>query len=208
MTKHATVVSPTLAQNPTKVSARDKVLRTAITLFNRDGIHETGVDRIIAEADVAKMTFYKHFPSKAALVDAYLDFKERARNENLLLHTVKKTTDPAKQILGIFDSLEDWFCDPEFKGCPFVRGLYEFNREKDAQAHARVASYFGGIGAFVEHRLKDVVKRDKVKICRDQILSLIVGSVIMALASGNPAIAQTNKKVVEDLLRKLSRRAS
>lgn len=183
------------------LSARERILRTAIILFNRDGIQATGIDRIIAEADVAKMTLYKHFPSKADLVAAYLEFKDQARNSNLLKHTTLKTDDPLQQILGIFDSLEDWFREPDFRGCPFVRGLYEFNASKDLQAHAQVTKHFARIGKFVEDRVRHLVKGRQIAVCRDQILSLIVGTVIMALATGNASIAQTNKKLAGAMLR-------
>ena len=53
--------------------ARDRILDTAFRLFYARGIRAVGVDLIIAESDVAKATFYKHFPAKDDLVVAYLD---------------------------------------------------------------------------------------------------------------------------------------
>ena len=50
-------------------------MKTASDLFYRFSIHTVGIDRIIAESGVAKMTFYKHFPSKAGLVATYLRHK-------------------------------------------------------------------------------------------------------------------------------------
>ena len=40
------------------------MLETATRLFYGEGVHTVGIDRIIAEAGVAKGTFYNHFPSK------------------------------------------------------------------------------------------------------------------------------------------------
>ena len=48
--------------------ARNRLLATATRLFYAEGIHAVGIDRIIAEAGVAKATFYNHFPSKDDLV--------------------------------------------------------------------------------------------------------------------------------------------
>jgi AcrR family transcriptional regulator len=42
-------------------------------LFYRDGYHATGIDRILADAGVAKMTLYKHFRSKEELILAVLE---------------------------------------------------------------------------------------------------------------------------------------
>ena len=44
----------------------------ALTLFNRVGYHATGIDRILAESGVAKMTLYNHFKSKDELVETAL----------------------------------------------------------------------------------------------------------------------------------------
>ena len=53
-------------------SRRDHLVETAIRLFNRDGFHATGIDTILSEAGVAKMTLYKHFKSKDDLIVAAL----------------------------------------------------------------------------------------------------------------------------------------
>ncbi|RWX58770.1 TetR/AcrR family transcriptional regulator, partial [Mesorhizobium sp. M4B.F.Ca.ET.089.01.1.1] len=63
---------------PARTSAkRQHVVDTAYALFKRDGFHATGIDRIIAEADIAKMTMYRNFPSKDELIVAVLDHRAR-----------------------------------------------------------------------------------------------------------------------------------
>ena len=46
------------------VNARERILDTATQLFYRDGIHRVGIDLVIAESGVAKMSLYRHFGSK------------------------------------------------------------------------------------------------------------------------------------------------
>ncbi|WP_434096776.1 TetR/AcrR family transcriptional regulator [Streptomyces mirabilis] len=58
-------------------AARDRLLRTAIRLFYGEGIRGVGVDRVMAEADVARGIFYRHFHGKDDLVRAYLDAADR-----------------------------------------------------------------------------------------------------------------------------------
>ena len=48
-------------------------METAWTLFYRDGYRAVGIDTLLAEAGVAKMTLYNHFPSKEALIIAVLE---------------------------------------------------------------------------------------------------------------------------------------
>lgn len=45
---------------------REQLILTAQALFSREGYHATGIDRIIAESGVAKMTLYKHFKSRTS----------------------------------------------------------------------------------------------------------------------------------------------
>ena len=188
-------------EEPSRLSAKDKILRTAIILFNKHGVHTTGIDRIIAESEVAKMTFYKHYPSKSNLILAYLDFRHDARFSNLLKHTVGKSSDPFKQLLGVFDSLEDWFCESDFNGCPFVRGLSDFGEERSSPVFAKVEEHFSQWSKFLEERLTKILKPSKVKTVLPQFLTLIVGSAAMALATNDSKIAQINKKLAESMLK-------
>ena len=52
---------------------RDTLLDTAERLFYAEGFHATGIDRVINEAGVARMTLYNHFASKEALIEAVLE---------------------------------------------------------------------------------------------------------------------------------------
>ena len=58
-------------------AARRRLLDTATRLFYAEGIRAAGIDRIIAEAGVAKATFYNHFPSKDDLVLAYIEEQDQ-----------------------------------------------------------------------------------------------------------------------------------
>jgi AcrR family transcriptional regulator len=61
----------TMARKSGRDGARERILEAAACLFYQDGIHAVGVDTIIAESGVAKMTLYCHFPSKDDLIVAY-----------------------------------------------------------------------------------------------------------------------------------------
>src|SRR3981081_3230835 len=60
-----------------KTRVRDRMFETACELFYRHGIHGVGVDAIAAEAGSNKMSFYRSFASKEALVTEYLREQER-----------------------------------------------------------------------------------------------------------------------------------
>jgi AcrR family transcriptional regulator len=105
--------------------ARDRVLETASALFYAEGVHAVGIDRIIAEASVAKATFYHHFPAKDQLVRAYLD-REYQRQRAALEAARHDAPGPREALLGIFDLLVDNAANPRFRGCPFTNAAAEY----------------------------------------------------------------------------------
>ncbi|WP_158586462.1 TetR/AcrR family transcriptional regulator [Leptospira stimsonii] len=186
---------------PDKKTAKEQILNTAIALFNEHGIHKTGIDRIIAESGVAKMSFYNNFSSKAKLISEYLRFKEEKRLDSLKRYTVDKSDDPLKQLLGIFDSLEEWYREPDFFGCPFIRGLSDFREDDHAELRKQVESHFQKVSDFIEERLGSLFPPTQVKKILPQFLSLYIGSTVMAIAGSPPEIAQSNKKLAMILLK-------
>ena len=101
-------------------SKKEHLVDTAVKLFGRDGFHATGIDKILQEAGVARMTLYKHFRSKDELILATL----RRRDEQFRIwfkSTIEKTGGtPAERLLASFDALDEWFAGRAFAGVPFT----------------------------------------------------------------------------------------
>ena len=105
--------------------ARERILAAAGRLFYAHGYHAVGVDTIIAEAAIAKMTLYRHFPSKEALITAYLE----QVNTQLLttLHAAAATEDePRQQLRAICARVMEIATSPQCLGCVFQMGASEF----------------------------------------------------------------------------------
>jgi AcrR family transcriptional regulator len=102
--------------------ARRRVLDAASSLFYAEGVHAVGIDRVIAEAGVAKATFYHHFPSKDALVCAYLE-GEDARVRQLM---APAGDTPQDRVLWVFEALGEHTCGPGFRGCAFINAAAEY----------------------------------------------------------------------------------
>lgn len=114
----------------------DQILNTASALFYRDGIRAVGIDRIIEEANVAKATLYRHFPSKDHLVAAYL----QARHDRVIrsLEEVQQAADtPREQIKVIFERLHEKADSPEFRGCAFALAVAEHGDSERVVSVAR-----------------------------------------------------------------------
>jgi AcrR family transcriptional regulator len=109
------------------LSARERILDTAYDLFSRHGIRAVGVDRIIATSGAAKMSLYRHFDSKDALVLAFLQERERRWTmEWLHAEASRRAEDGAGRLLAIFEVFDEWFQGPDFEGCSFINVLLEF----------------------------------------------------------------------------------
>src|SRR2546430_17164525 len=106
-----------MAPLPTKPDMKDRILQTADRLFYLQGIRAVGVDTIAAEIGISKRTLYNHFPSKGALISAYLARRFVAPRPS--------DKSPIEQILGTFDSLERRFSAKDFRVCPFVNAVAE-----------------------------------------------------------------------------------
>ncbi len=96
-----------------------RILRTAARLFYQQGYHATGINQIIAEAEVAKATFYTHYPSKEALGAAWLAQQHEAW-VSWLNERVSPVSDSRRRIAVLFDLLEVWLRNNDFRGCPFL----------------------------------------------------------------------------------------
>lgn len=105
---------------------RDHLMATAWRLFYRDGLRAVGIDTILAEAGVAKMTLYNHFASKEELIIAILEKRDREFRESLATKVAAAGPDPEARLLAVFDWHEAWFGSEDFRGCVFIRALSEY----------------------------------------------------------------------------------
>lgn len=102
-------------------AARERILRTAHDLFYRDGIRATGIDRVIAEAQVTKVTFYRHFRSKDQLIREFLEY----RHQRWMSWFVDALARHGARPSAIAEALQEWVQKPEFRGCAFINVVAE-----------------------------------------------------------------------------------
>jgi AcrR family transcriptional regulator len=107
------------------LSARERILGTAHDLFYRDGIRATGVDRIIAASGVAKLTFYRHFPSKDALVLTFLDYRHDKWMAWFVDALGRHGAVTGGGLAPLVKTMQEWFDGPEFRGCAFINAVAE-----------------------------------------------------------------------------------
>jgi AcrR family transcriptional regulator len=182
------------------LAPRERILTTASNLFYRLSINSVGIDRIIAESGVAKMTFYKHFPSKATLIATYLRDKRAIWFQMLATATEKPGLSAADRVLAIFDAIDEPLRSPSFRGCSFARGLAEFGPEANTpEVQATIAEYFTELHEFVASLIEPLAL-DNPERAVIQILSLVQGSFVMAQSIPNAGIVEANRDAAKLLL--------
>ncbi|WP_275785362.1 TetR/AcrR family transcriptional regulator [Pararhizobium gei] len=182
------------------LAPRERILKTASDLFYRLSINSVGIDRIIAESGVAKMTFYKHFPSKAALIATYLRHKRVIWFQMLATATEKPGLSPPERVLAIFDAIDEPLRAPTFRGCSFARGLAEFGPEANTpEVQATIAEYFKELHEFVASLIEPLALSNPERTII-QILSLLQGSFVMAQSIPNGEIVAANRDAARLLL--------
>ncbi|TCN50123.1 TetR family transcriptional regulator [Rhodococcus sp. SMB37] len=119
----------TPVETPAKRPPAERLLDTASALFAEFGIRAVGVDRILAEAGVARASLYSSYGSKDGLVHAYLDrldHRDRVRWND----AVAGIDDPVRRILTFFDLALASAPGKNFRGCQYANAATEFPEER------------------------------------------------------------------------------
>jgi AcrR family transcriptional regulator len=177
---------------------RERLVRTAYDLFRRHGIGAVGIDRVVAEAGVAKMTLYRHFSSKQALVLETLELREQLwTREWLEAEMARLADDPAGQLLAVFDAFDPWFRDDAYSGCMFINCLLEARSRRDPVGAASAAK-LANVTEMLRGLAENAGAGDPQRLADSQQL-LMRGS-ILAAAVGDRGAARRAKEVAEMLL--------
>lgn len=174
---------------------KERILQTADRLFYLQGIRAVGVDTIAAEIGISKRTLYNHFPSKDALIAAYL---ERRRAQPSPSAPPASATTALQQILATFDTLERRFASSDFRGCPFVNAVAEVGRE-DRAVKSIAKSFKEGRRLWFRDRLEQlgVTAADALAT---QLVLLVDGAIAQNLVRDDPAMARAAKQAAKVLL--------
>lgn len=182
-----------------EVSRKQKLMDTALALFERNGFHATGIDRILAESGVAKMTLYKHFRSKDELIVAALRGRDAQFREWFRSAVEAKAKAPKKRLLAVFDVLEEWYSSPGFHGCVFISAACEYG-ERDNPVLATAAENKALMRAYLAEIAGEAGAADAEGLA-DQFMLLMDGATVTAQLSGDPAAARRARRVAKVLLK-------
>ena len=188
------------------LSPRERIMNTASDLFYRQGYHQTGINQIIEEADVAKATFYSNFKSKEDLCVEYLREKDRIEIQ-VTKNLIDDIKDPYEKYVKLIEGFVDWMKETNYRGCGFNNMVIEVTEpsnpiRKEARFHN---DSFRSILTDIVQDLKVSKSRFKhinVKEVVDSYFIIVEGAITACQVYNDSWPMEHAVKTVKNLLKK------
>jgi AcrR family transcriptional regulator len=179
--------------------ARGRILDAATRLFREEGIHATSVDRVIAEADVAPMTVYRHFGGKDELVTATLERWSEQWLGWLRREAARGGDDPGARLDGLWDALEKWFADEGFRGSYVDNVASELRAKPGHPAQTPVAAHRAALRQLLRE-LATATGAPSPAGAALQLQTLIDGATAVAVIDRQPGAAASARAMAAAVL--------
>src|SRR5262245_46894815 len=170
--------------NSTPSAPRQRILETADRLFYQDGFRAVGIDRIITEAGVAKMSLYKHFPSKDDLILEVLKYREERVLEFFRSAMERHAGRMKNPLRAFFAALRDFFESPGFRGCPFQNAAVEL-ADPEQPGTEFVRGHKQRFSEFLRGLVVETVGKSAAKVA-PAVSILVEGAIVTAVVQGTP----------------------
>lgn len=167
--------------------ARDRIVAVATRLFYRHGIRAVGIDTVIEQAGVAKTTLYKHFRSKDELIAECLTRLDERYFQWFEAEVSRRASEPAAQLVAVFDVLDEWFQSTDFRGCAFINAAVELEREHPAR---RAITHHKRRSRQLFDRLLAQLDAAPAEELSDHLMLLMEGAIVTALVEEDWDAAQ------------------
>ena len=184
-------------------SKKALLIETAAWLFDRHGIHATGVDLVQQRSGVSKTTLYKYFSSKDALINAVLQYQHDSylswlKNRVDELARARYAGDPQGKLIALFDALDEWFHRPDFLGCQFINASAEFS-DADHPVYQLARRHKQQQLDYVHQLVAELPVRQPLRLAQ-QLCVILDGAIVQAHTLGNRAIVPSVKLMLRPLL--------
>lgn len=189
---------------PRKSDARQRILETAERLFYAEGVRGVGIDRIIAEAGVAKMSLYNHFASKDDLILEVLRYREEQFDQMFARSMSRHADQGMNPLEAFFEALKDWFEDECFRGCSFINACVEL-ADVDHPASKFSAEHKQRFFAMLKEVVTSVAGPQVAEQTSEAIALLVEGAVIMAAIEQSSHSADVAREAALTLIAKTQR---
>lgn len=191
---------PTRAGAADRPSPHERILLVARDLFCRNGIHATGIDRILAEASASKMTLYSRFGSKEALLREVLAREGADQRAAVYAAIDAAGPDPKAGLLAVIDGLRGLYDGDDFYGCAFMNAAAEHTKGAAAEPWLRevARAHHEELLARLQ-ALAQAAGYAEPRLLARQVLLVMDGAIAALMVSGDAdvlAIAERNLRAV------------
>ena len=176
------------ASPPRPSPARARILAAADRLFYAEGIRAIGVDRVISEAQVTRVTFYRHFPSKDHLIAAYLDARLQRDQAQVAALRRAHAEDPEAVLTGIVETLAAETSTPGFRGCAYANLAAEFC-DRDHPGRTIAAEHRSWLLGEVRSLLDDLGV-ERTDVVAEQLVMLRAGAMAVSSVGGTENVSR------------------
>ncbi len=160
------------------LGVKERVIKTASRLFYENGYSQTGINQIIAEANVAKTSMYHHFKSKEDIAVVYLQRKHRLWMRQLENCAIEKNKSQ-EILLTVFEYIEFWSNSVDHRGCSWQNIVTELpmnhHKIKNEVAYSK-----NEVKKWIQNVLKEDGRYSDYKKLGDQILVLMEGAYMLS----------------------------
>ena len=185
-----------------RIAPHERIIEVARHLFCRDGIHATGIDRILAEANASKMTLYGRFGSKDALVRTVLEREGAEWRRDFFAAVLAAAPDAPGRLAAIVPALRSWFEGDRFYGCAFMNAAAEHAKgpEGEPWLRALTATHHAAIIAFLTGLATEAAYRNPALLAR-QLLLILDGTIAALMVTGQREVLDIATSTIEAVLR-------
>jgi AcrR family transcriptional regulator len=177
---------------------RGRILAAAGVLFAENGVAGTGVNALIEAAGVAKATFYRHFPSKDALIVAWLRDPRTRWFDAVRARAEARAATPSELIPRFFEVVAEWLETEDFVGCPYLNTAVELSDPANPASQA-IREHLAEIGAYLETQVAAAGHRDAARLA-SELHALLAGSISLAVANRTSSFAIAARDAAVQLL--------
>jgi AcrR family transcriptional regulator len=148
------------------------------------------------------MTLYRHFPSKKDSALAFLDLREeRWTIEWLKAEIERRAHTPRERLLAVFDLYHEWFQQPDFEGCSFIKVMLE--SEPGSPLHEAACAQLNKLGDYVTDLALAADVTDPASL--SSTWQMLMKGAIVSACAGNINAAAEAKAAASVFLKALSK---
>ncbi len=180
------------------LSKREQLLQGALEIFNSEGFHAVGMDRLAKQVGVSKTAIYKHFKTKDELILATLRLQDEQFRNWLMRRVEQIAATPRDKLKVFFDVFADWLSEPQYQGCMFVKASSEF-QSREHMVHQLAAEH----KRLMLNYLRQLVKELDLPETEEAVISLsliVEGALVLAHLHEPKVVAENARRAAEKII--------